>query len=124
MKFRQVAIAGLVTGLFLGIDQPRAEAVACRDGTVGNHPNGSLAHCILPANTLVELNRSPYPCLGGQYIYFTEKGTFRSCILSQELTVRNLANGRTMRCPANNWVSVKVEENGSQTIICDASHIK
>jgi hypothetical protein len=116
---RSVVMALPATGLFyLSINYPfpALASVACLSGTVTNHPNNSLARCVLSRNTEIRVNNSRFFCKKGQPISFTEKGIFSGCVLSEAIEIRRSSGVET--CLINAKVSFSISEDGNQSIDC------
>lgn len=112
MKFKQLALAVSITGLLWGGSQPETNAsISCTNGSAQNHPNGSLARCILAVNMSVSVNGSSVPCKAEEYVFFDQNAQFTKCKLSKETTIKD-QDGKVSKCPANSGISVEVGKNG------------
>ncbi|MEA5516045.1 hypothetical protein [Nodularia sp. UHCC 0506] len=126
MKFYSQSLAfltyswGLLTISF-AISQPAQASIVCEPGTIINHANNSLAACILGQDMTVQLSSSStgtsnFPCRAKNYIFFDDKGQFKSCKLSQDIDIRE-ANS-VKKCLENYKVDVSVLKNGILSINC------
>ncbi|MFL9455858.1 hypothetical protein AB0758_32865 [Tolypothrix bouteillei VB521301_2] len=105
---KRMAMMLPATGLvYLGINFPPALAsVACLSGTATNYSSHSLAGCVLSRNAEIRVNNSRFFCKEGQPIYFTEKGIFSSCVLSEPIEIRRSTGVEV--CPTDAKVSFAI----------------
>ncbi len=111
---------GLLT-ISLAVSLPAQASIVCEPGTIGNHPNNSLAGCILGQDMTVQLSSSNagtanFPCRAKSYISFDDKGQFQSCQLAQDIQIKQ-GNSIT-KCPADYKVNVSASNNGILSINC------
>lgn len=108
---KKLAFAVSTVGLLWSLGHPETNAsIPCKSGST-NHPNGSLATCVLSVNMSVSVNGSSIPCKAGEDAYFDQNAQFVRCKLSEETTIKN-QDGQIAKCPTDSWISVEIGKNG------------
>ncbi|MBD2202477.1 hypothetical protein H6G33_12905 [Calothrix sp. FACHB-1219] len=111
---------GLLT-LNLAISLPAQASVVCETDTITKYGNGSLASCILSQDMNLQISSyktgtSNFVCKSENYISFSEKGQFASCILAAEMKI--IKGNAVETCLPQYQVNVVSAEDGSLAISC------
>jgi hypothetical protein len=107
---------GLVTINCLSSSLPAQAALPCKGGTVNYFPNGSVESCTIENYVDIATGSLAFSCKQGYSIFFDEKANFKSCVISNTMTIRRDKAVET--CPENSWVYVSIAEHGNQSISC------
>ena len=99
----------------LNLSSPAKASLPCQDGSIGRYQNGSVESCIINANVSISQGALAFSCKQGQYIYFDDRGNFRSCVISIPVVIRTANDVET--CPEESRVYVSIE-NGNQSARC------
>ncbi|MBD2354514.1 hypothetical protein H6G41_07710 [Tolypothrix sp. FACHB-123] len=111
---------GLLT-LNMAISSPAQASVVCETNTIAKYGNGSLATCILSQDMNLQISSyktgtSNFVCKSQNYISFSEKGQFVSCILAEEMKI--IKGNAVETCLPQYQVNVVSAEDGSLEISC------
>lgn len=111
---------GLLT-LNLAISLPAQASVVCEADTIAKYTNGSFASCILSQDMNLQISSyktgtSNFVCKSENYIYFSEKGQFSSCILAAEMKI--IKGNAVETCLPQYQLNVVSDEDGSLAISC------
>lgn len=115
-KLLPLAISALSLISIITIPKAAFAAVSCEANTANNYSNGSLSSCVLSMDTNMGLNNNYFACQQKEYIYFDEKGQFKSCTLARDLQIRN--GNKVTTCLAQGTVDVSISGTGVQSINC------
>ncbi len=110
-----VSSLGLFT-VTLSFSSPVQASIPCESGTINRYQNGSIESCVI--NNIVGITQGSlaFSCKQGQYIYFDDKASFKSCVISIPMVLRTGNDVKT--CPEESRVYVWVSEGGNQAVSC------